>query len=343
MKLELLIPALAMAIAPFSGAAFAQATQTPPTAAAQAPSAATKAPIELKSPTEWIVYDNRTYTPVADEVSRHLHAARKAFDTGHSREAATELRAVASELKAQAGRAHAETRRAQTTSKRLDFAAMKVDAAAAALESGRITTKADLDKAIDKAARADMDRRWRVVDVAAWYPVSEEPQRHFGSAMKAYAKHDYKAAAVEIRKANGYMRLEAGRASGQARKALASSVADLDRLAVSVEKGAVKTEKSMDRSFARAHRALALAHRTEATEAWAHRQYEKAGYELKAAAHSLESAAGWARGEAKAGVSAASADTRSLGDKLVSDATWAEDEVVHAFKKLDNAVGALSR
>lgn len=146
----------------------------------------------------------------------------------------------------------------------------------------------------------------------------EEPQRHFGSAIEAYAKKDYNAAASEIRKATGYIRLEAGRASGEAKQALDSSVAELDKLAVSVEKGAVKAEKSMDKSFAKANHALALEHRAKATEAWAHKQYDKAGYELKAAADGLESAAGWAGGEAKAGVSAAIADTRSLGDKLVS-------------------------
>ena len=33
----------------------------------------------------------------------------------------------------------------------------------------------------------------------AWYPVSEEPQRHFTDAVAAYAKKDYQAAATDIR------------------------------------------------------------------------------------------------------------------------------------------------
>jgi hypothetical protein len=351
MKLMPMSLAVAIATAQLSGVAFAQATNTPAAPAAPAESAATKPPVAIESPADWIRYDDTTYTPVADEVSRHLAAARKAIDAGDSGKAAREMHAVADDLKEQANRAartgqdraQADTKLAQDAETRLNFAAGKVSAAAVALESGKIKTRAGLDTAIDRAARADMERRWVVTDVATWYPVSEEPQRHFRSAIEAQAKKDYKTAGTEIRKAAGYLRLEAGRASGEAKRALDSSVADLDKLAVSVDKGVVKTEKSMDRTFAKASHALVLEHRAKATEAWAHGQYEKAGYEFKAAAHALESAAGWAGGEAKPGVAAASADTRSLGDKLVSGATWTRDEVDHAFKSLGNAVGALDR
>ena len=99
----------------------------------------------------------------------------------------------------------------------MNASARTVSSAAAAIESGQIKTKADLDKAIDQAARADLDRRWLVTDVTTWYPVTEEPQRHFTNAVAAYARKDYKTAAMDIRKASGYLRLEAGRATGDAR------------------------------------------------------------------------------------------------------------------------------
>ncbi len=114
-----------------------------------------------------------------------------------------------------------------------------------------------------------MERRWRVTDVATWYPVSEEPQRHFTDAVAAYAKKDYQAVATDIRKAAGYLRLEAGRASGAAEQELDHSVAELDKLAASVEKGAVKDKQSLANAFARANHALALAHRSKAAELWA--------------------------------------------------------------------------
>jgi len=170
---------------------------------------------------------------------------------------------------------------------------------------------------------------------------SEEPQQHFGRAVEAFARKDYKASASEIRKATGYMRLEARRVTGNARQELNSSVTELDKLAAAVEKGAVKDEKSMDEDFARANHALALAHRAEAAESWTRKEYNKAGYELKAAARDLESAAGWAGAQAKAGASGTVADTEALGDKLATGATWTRDEVGRGFDVLGRALNEL--
>lgn len=293
-----------------------------------------------------------------DALSRHLAAARKAFDAKDNKKAAGELHAAADELKSQAARAGkqerslvnadkallaADTQSAQDTVKRLNASAQEVSSAAAAVDSGKIKTKADLDKAIDKAARADMEHRWLITDVTTWYPVSEEPQRHFTDAVAAYAKHDYKAAATDIRKATSYLRLEAGRASGEAERALDSSIAQLDALAAAAEKGAVKHEQSTAKVFAKVNHTLALAHRSKAAEYWARKQYDKAGYELKAAAHALESAAGWTAGKAKAGASATVADTRALGDKLASGANWTRDEVAKGFEALGNSIDALGQ
>lgn len=348
---KLLTAAILIALTPLSGVAFGQTTKTPAGPTAQATPAAATAPVAIQSPTDWIRYEDMTYTPVADEISRRLDAARKAFDAKDNKKAAVEMRAVADELKKQAAhaakgdkaQAKAEMKLAQDTAKRMDLTAKKVTAAAAALESGKIKTQAELDKAIDKAARADMERRWLVTDVTIWYPMSEEPQRHFVSAIEAYAKKDYQAAATEIRKATSYVRLEAGRAGSDAKQALQSSVAELDKLAASVEKGAVKDEKAMDKAFSHANHALALAHRAKAAESWAHKEYDKAGYELKAAAHGLESAAGWAGTEAKAAAAAAAADAKALGDKLVSGGTWTRDEVAKSFESLGNAINVLGQ
>jgi len=354
--------ALLVATAELAGVAYAQAPKAPVAPAIQAVTqpapAATKAPIPTKAPEDWIVYDNITYTPVVDNVSEHLDAARKALDTKDDKKAAAELRAAADDLKQQAARAGKadqasvkadkalvaeDTKVARDTMRRLDVSALKLSSAAIALESGKIKTEADLDKAIDKAARADMERRWLVTDVTTWYPVSEEPQRHFKDAVAAYAKKDYNATATDIRKATSYLRLEADRATGAAKQELKGSVAKLDMLAASVERGAVKDEQSMTKVFARADHALALEHRSKAAESWARKEYDKAGYELKAAAHGLESTASWIGGEAKAGASATVADTRALGDKLAAGGTWTRDEITEGFELLGNGINALGQ
>ena len=111
---------------------------------------------------------------MVDNVSQHLDAARKAIDTKDDKKAAAELRTVADDLKQQAARAGkadqalvqadralvaADTKAGQDTIKRLDASALKVSSAAISVESGKIKTEADLDKAIDRAARADMEHR----------------------------------------------------------------------------------------------------------------------------------------------------------------------------------------
>lgn len=344
--------AVLIASAQLSGVAFAQTTKTPVVPTAQT-APATKAPIELKSPGDWIIYDDTIFTPVADSISQHLEAARKAFDAKNNKEASEEMSIAADELKEQAAHAakadkalaKSEMKLAHETSERMNAVAAKVKAAAADIGNGKIKTQADLDKVIDKAARADMDRRWLVTDVTTWYPVTEEPQRHFDSAAEAYANKDNLTAATEIRKATGYVRLEAGRVTGDAKQALDSSVAELDQLATAVEKGAANDEKRMDKVFADADadHALALAHRSKAAESWAHKEYDKVGYELKAAARGLEGASGWVGREAGAGASAVVADTRALGDKLASGATWTRDEVAKGFESLGNAINTLGQ
>jgi hypothetical protein len=179
--------------------------------------------------------------------------------------------------------------------------------------------------------------------VTTWYPVTEEPQRHFTDAVAAYAKKDYRAATTDIRKATSYLRLEAGRATGEAKQELDRSVTELDSLGASVEKGAAKDAHSMPQAFAKASHALALEHRSKAAESWARKDYDKAGYELKASSLGLESAGSWAGGEAKAGASATVADTRALGDKLASGGTWTRDEVAKGFESLGNSINALGQ
>jgi hypothetical protein len=344
------------AAAPLTGIAQAQTADASAVPVAQP--AHPKTTISTKSPEDWIVYDDATYTPVVDDVSRHLDAARKAFDAKDTKKAAAEMRAVADELKRQAARAgangairvktdkallDADTTHAEDTTKRMNASALTVSAAAASIESGQIKTKADLDKAIDQATRADMDRRWLVADVATWYPVTEEPQRHFTNAVANYARKDYKATATEIRKAASYVRLEAGRATGEPKQELDRSVAQLDALATSVENGALKDDHVMANVFAHADHALAVEHRAKATESWTRKDYDKAGYELKAAASGLESAAGWTGEEAKAGASATVAEARALGEKLASGGAWTRDEVAKGFDALGHSIDELGR
>ena len=331
--------------------AWAQTGSPATPAAATAPAAKPATAPAAKAPADWIVWDDTTYTPVLDEVSQSLADARKAVAAKDNARAAEAMTAAARALEKQAAqaarmeqqRAVADEKLARETRQRMDKLVKQLDATAAQLKAGKLATPAALDKALTQAQRADLERRWLVTDVTTWYPVVEQPQTHFLAAAEAYAKKDYKAAATEVRKAAGFVRLEAARAVGDSRRALDESAAALSATAKSLDKGTVKSAQDLDKVFARADHALALAHRARAAESWARKAYDQAGYELKAAAHSVEAAAAWTGDKAKAAAQAGAADARSVGDKLASAGVWTRDEVAKGFEGLGSALNRLGQ
>jgi len=60
---------------------------------------------------------------------------------------------------------------------------------------------------------------------------ADEPQHHFMRAFEYFLKHDWEAAAVEIRKGAAFLKLEAARAAADAEKGLTASVQMLEKLA----------------------------------------------------------------------------------------------------------------
>ena len=353
-RITLVAAAVVLALGQMPLTATAQSAK--PAASAAAPAAAAapvfaKAPVTAKSPTGWIEYQDSTYTPVLDDVSQALADARAALAKKDNAKASEAITAAARALEAQANRAGkvdrqraaADMKLARETHTRMLALTKKLDTMAAQIKAGKVVTVAALDKTLGKAARADMERRWLVTDVTDWYPVANEPQRHFGAAVEAFAKNDFKAATVEVRKAEAYMRLEEARATGDVKKGLDSANADLEKTAQALDKGVVKAEKAMDKAFANANHALALAHRAKAAESWSRKAYDQAGYELKAAAQGLESAAAWTGTEAKAATAGATADARAIGDKLASGGVWAKDEVVKGFESLGSALNKVGQ
>jgi hypothetical protein len=320
---------------------------------------ADNAPASSPTPDDWIMYDETSYSPVVDDVDRHLAAARAAFAVKDSKTAAAQLRTVSAELRAQSEsvtgleheRAQEETsaaavqnnKAAALTARRMTASAAKVDAAAAAVDEGQITTTAQLDKEIDKADRADMDQRWLVSEVSTWYPVVQQPQRHFTAAAVAFAAKDYGLAAAEIRKAESYIHKESGRASGSARSDLDDAAGRLEDLARSVQTGSEQDAAVLRRAFAAANRALASEYRTLASRSWVRKEYDDAGHELRASAQSLESGADWLGAQARADASATVTETRTLGDKLSAGAGWTRDEVAKGMVNLGNGIEEMGR
>jgi hypothetical protein len=154
---------------------------------------------------------------------------------------------------------------------------------------------------------------------------------------------DRKTTVTEIQKAAGYLRLEAGRATDYAKRALDGAVTELRKLALSIALAMANGRKALEDPFAIANLALALAHGARSSEWWARGDLKIAGYELKAAAGSLDGAAAWAGSGVGSNVSKAARDAKALGERLVCNDGPEKDEALRGFVSFGSAVEALGR
>ncbi|MBI1397159.1 MAG: hypothetical protein GC151_14400 [Betaproteobacteria bacterium] len=297
----------------------------------------------------WIELDRLQLTPVVDPVSRDLADARAALghqDVARSaqrlRDAAAKLRDAGTKaLRESRAQAATQDREARDTKARMDVLARRLDVAAARIRAGKIADTAALDTALDRIGDKDLDRRWVVSDVTTWYAVAPEPQRHFEAAASDYARKDFAGAAREVRKAESFLRLESARVTGNTRAALVSADAALERTAHALETGAVHSATELDEAFLQANRALAQSHGARAAASIGHDASVTAGYELKAAADSLEGAAAWTKGAVRSAAAAAATDARALGDRLANGGRWTRREVADGLESMSSALDRL--
>jgi len=172
---------------------------------------------------------------------------------------------------------------------------------------------------------------------------ADEPQHHYMRAFENFLKHDWEAAAAEIRKGAAFLELEAVRATGDAKKGLTASVQMLENLAEDIEKGAVRSAKDVQEVFAKAEHAVAKHHYLRATGAWGKKWIEKAGQELHATAVSLEHSFAWAGQKLEAGTVKVMDDARHVAGKLIEGAGWAADEVGKAIEYLGREIDKLGK
>jgi hypothetical protein len=177
-----------------------------------------------------------------------------------------------------------------------------------------------------------------IVDDDIFIVFVDEPQHHYMRAFENFIKHDWEAAAVEIRKGAAFVKLEAGRAAGDVKSELTASAQMLDKLADDVENGVVRSSKDIQDVFAKAEHAVAEHHYLRATEAWSKKSIKDAGHELHAAAVSLEHGFAWAGKKLEAGVVKVLDDSRHIAGKLIEGADWTKDEIGEGIEYLGREV-----
>lgn len=298
---------------------------------------------------DWICFDEITLSPVVDSVSRHLYVAQKALHDRDDEAAVRELRTAAAELKVQAvsvakragAAACIDPELAQIASWRLAAVAVKLEAAAHATERKRFNGRVELSVLVDVSMRTDIERRWLVADEGIWYPVCAEAERHLRRAIEAYAKQSCAQAVIDIHKATGYLRLEAGRAAGYAKRALDGAGTHLGKAALSVLLGQSRGRGAIAASFSVASLSLAVAHHVKAVQWWMRGTSRTAGYELAAAARCLDSAAEWTQCDGATGAIKEARLARLLGERLIVGDSASPEQITDGIVSFSRAIEAL--
>jgi hypothetical protein len=171
---------------------------------------------------------------------------------------------------------------------------------------------------------------WQEVVVA----VTDQPDEHFHKAREDFLKGDKKDAAMEVREAAEFFRLEASYAAGKEKTSLSTSFRELEKLARALEDGSAISIKELDRGFSQTEYGMARHQYKKASEYASKKEFKKAGHALKGAALNLEHAAKRAGLKLEAEALAAIEDARRVGGKLVEGAGSAPSEFEWAARHL---------
>ncbi|NJO93957.1 MAG: hypothetical protein HC820_05610 [Hydrococcus sp. RM1_1_31] len=183
----------------------------------------TQKKIVNSAPDDWIVTEDEVWIPVVDGLGQHLHSARQSFVNRDNKASASQIREAAAFLKRESGRASSQSKAP------IEKAIANLEKLAGEVESGKITSVAQLDPVFVEAYQADSEHIWVMVDEQQWFPVVEKPSQHWRNARENFLKKDNQAAAQEIHKgvAFAFLKLEAHRASEEEKSALSASAQEL--------------------------------------------------------------------------------------------------------------------
>lgn len=193
-----------------------------------------------------------------------------------------------------------------------------------------------------KKTPPDAPQGWIVLEEDFWLPLAYEPGTYFHRAHEECLKKDYELAAVDLRQASAYLRLQARRSTyTEHSTALYTAANGLSRLAGQIEKRDVKSAAQLDREFARAHCALAEHDYVMAKESWNKKQPYTTGHNLNAAVFNIESGYSWANKEMGRPGFSAVADAGALAEELIAGEPKSY-EVAATLDAVHTAINALS-
>ncbi|WP_254508997.1 hypothetical protein [Anatilimnocola floriformis] len=181
-------------------------------------------------------------------------------------------------------------------------------------------------KLAEKKVEPESSPGWVVIEEDVWIRFIDEPSLRMRQAHERFTKKEYEAAAHDMRKAAGYLQVEAQNAATGTKAALMASAHELETLATETQTGKVKSVKNMEAAFARAEHALAADHLAKAKVALNNKNHAKTGHYLSSAVAHVESGAKWAGRELETGAMATANGVRTLSGKLIEGGGFAVDE-----------------
>jgi hypothetical protein len=132
---------------------------------------------------------------------------------------------------------------------------------------------------------------WLIIEEDVWTPLRFEPLLSLDSIRYHYRRNEEKAAANQIDKAVGWLRLAACHAMPITKEKLTAAASELKTVASDLRSGEVTSAAAMDSALGRAAQALGEWHYFKAKESWGKNEEQDAGRDLAMAANYLQHAA----------------------------------------------------
>ena len=188
---------------------------------------------------QWVPVDQAVWTTFLQAPEYHFARARESLTSDDARTAGAEIRKGALLLRFQA--------------KRLEASVSDLDQLADQVSAGAVRSGPEVDAVLARASRS-LDYREPLIPLVQGESelFVESSRYHVAQAKSELASRDHNGAAVEIRRAIAYLRLEAVSSGHEASKDFQSAIGAIEALAEKAETGAdVKTRK-LGQAFTRA-------------------------------------------------------------------------------------------
>jgi hypothetical protein len=301
-------------------------------AASAAPAVTAKAEPGILEREAWVLVETENlYIPVIDDLGQNLLVANAAVKNGKTKQAAANLRNGAAYLLA----LHPPEAKAKSA---LAPAAKELNSVAQDLESGHVVDAKRLAQTYKDAFHADVTGHWTVVEVEeTWLSYSRHPSLHLDRALNEVNTNP-RAAAMDIREANSYLRVEELRHRNDV---LHSAIQELDELADQVEQGKVKDPARIEDAIADSGHALAATHYHVAVDAWQRHDQLLASRQLKESVAHLKRAVGRTTAETKAAVEGLERDAEILVKDTKSDVAAFAKRVESQLRQVKAEIGRL--